>query len=80
MASCTEWMAPATPSGWPLLLNTPVVAISSGFVGCARDGTNILSVSVMRWYMEMALRCSSVVAVDTASWKGMVTHEEEEDG
>ena len=38
--------------------------------------TEMLGISGMRWYMAMALECSSVV-VDTMSWRGMVTHEKE---
>src|SRR3990170_2294797 len=35
----------------------------------------MLGICGMRWYMAMALECSSVV-VDTMSWRGMMTHEE----
>ena len=49
---------------------------SGGFLGCARNKTEMLSIRGMRWYMATALECSSVV-VDTMSWRGMVTHEKE---
>ena len=56
-----------------------MVEKSGGLRGCARNKTEMLSISGMRWYMATALECSSVV-VDTMSWRGMVTHEKEKDG
>ena len=39
----------------------------------------MLGIDGMRWYMAIALECSSVV-VDTMSWRGMITHEKEKNG
>jgi len=50
---------------------------SGGFLGCARNKTEMLGISGMRWYMATALECSSVV-VDTMSWRAMVTYIKEE--
>src|SRR3990172_7175815 len=58
--------------------NALVVKKSGGFLACARNKTEMLGIDGMRWYMATALECSSVV-VDTMSWRGMVTHQQETD-
>jgi hypothetical protein len=45
---------------------------SGGLRGCARNKTEMLGISGMRWYLTMALECNSMV-VDTMSWRGMIT-------